>query len=134
MNFGRSFLRTTELAFLPRLAPLFAPFALNHQKLLHVTHFHITIHAPNLPRKSIQDRNQIIMARLSMLFVFLSTFFLTATAQFGFFDQMFGGGGGHQHQEPQNVRSDSSWYQAQYEAGMLLALLAPLGFYPVFAR
>jgi hypothetical protein len=57
--------------------------------------------------------------------------FLTATAQFGFFDQMFGGGGGHQHQEPQNVRSDSSWYQAQYEAGTLLNSFAPLNLYPL---
>jgi hypothetical protein len=38
---------------------------------------------------------------------------------------MFGGGGGQQHQEPQNVRSDSSWYQAQYEAGMLLSSFSP---------
>jgi hypothetical protein len=42
---------------------------------------------------------------------------LTATAQFGFFDQMFGNGG-QQQQQQANVRSDSSWYQAQYENGM----------------
>ena len=41
---------------------------------------------------------------------------LTATAQFGFFDQMFGNGG-QQQQQQANVRSDSSWYQAQYENG-----------------
>lgn len=41
---------------------------------------------------------------------------LTATAQFGFFDQMFGQGG-QQQQQQANVRSDSSWYQAQYENG-----------------
>ena len=44
---------------------------------------------------------------------------LGVNAQFGFFDQMFGGGGGHQQQQQQNVRSDSGWYQAQYEGGML---------------
>ena len=44
---------------------------------------------------------------------------LTATAQFGFFDQMFGQGG-HQQQQQANVRSDSSWYQAQYENGKII--------------
>jgi len=49
---------------------------------------------------------------------------MQASAQFGFFDQMFGGAGGggpaqhqHQHQQPQDVRSDSAWYRAQYEGG-----------------
>ncbi|KAK5655671.1 hypothetical protein OQA88_5604 [Cercophora sp. LCS_1] len=37
----------------------------------------------------------------------------TVSAQFGFFDQMFGGGG-HQHQQPQNVPSDSTNYRANY--------------------
>ncbi|SPQ24969.1 40ede440-0735-4183-b084-ca33ad43cab8 [Thermothielavioides terrestris] len=39
------------------------------------------------------------------------------SAQFGFFDQMFGGGGGsqqHHRQQPQNVPSDSSVYRANY--------------------
>ena len=55
-----------------------------------------------------------------MLFVVIGIFTWTTTAQFGFFDQMFGGGGGggQQHQQQQqNVRSDASWYQAQYENG-----------------
>lgn len=62
------------------------------------------------------------MPRLTA-FLLLATLIWPITAQFGFFDQMFGGGGSHngggQHQrgEPQNVRSDSSWYQAQYEGG-----------------
>lgn len=48
----------------------------------------------------------------------LSTLLLhTATAQFGFFDQMFGGQQQAQHQQQQNVRSDASWYQAQYDNG-----------------
>jgi hypothetical protein len=46
---------------------------------------------------------------------------LSATAQFGFFDQMFGNQQQQQQQQqqPQDVRSDSSWYQAQYEGGAL---------------
>ncbi|KIH92367.1 hypothetical protein SPBR_03329 [Sporothrix brasiliensis 5110] len=38
-----------------------------------------------------------------------------AFAQFGFFDQMFGGGGGQQHNDPQNVPSDSAWYRGNVE-------------------
>ncbi|RYP49147.1 hypothetical protein DL768_005081 [Monosporascus sp. mg162] len=48
-----------------------------------------------------------------------------ASAQFGFFDQMFGGGGGHGHghgggggggaQESQNVPSEPSFYQTHFE-------------------
>lgn len=44
--------------------------------------------------------------------------FSVANAQFQFFEQMFNGQqqGGHQHrQEPQNVPSDSNWYQQNYE-------------------
>ena len=53
-----------------------------------------------------------------MLLAMVALFTATATAQFGFFDQMFGGGGHpHQQQQQQNVRSDSAWYQQQYEAG-----------------
>lgn len=40
-----------------------------------------------------------------------------AQAQFQFFEQMFGGGGGQQQAQPQNMPSDSEWYQTQYEAG-----------------
>jgi hypothetical protein len=60
------------------------------------------------------------MARFQMLLAVLVSLFLSTTsAQFGFFDQMFGGQQQQQqHQEPQNVRSDASWYQAQYEGGM----------------
>jgi hypothetical protein len=54
----------------------------------------------------------------NMLFLVVSFLVLGANAQFGFFDQMFGGGGGgQQQQQPQNVRSDSQWYQSQYENG-----------------
>jgi hypothetical protein len=38
-----------------------------------------------------------------------------AHAQFGFFDQMFGGGHqGHHHHQPQNVPSDSNAYMHNY--------------------
>ena len=45
-------------------------------------------------------------------------------AQFQFFEQMFNQGGQqqrHQQQQdqPQNVASDSEWYQRTYESGML---------------
>ena len=40
-----------------------------------------------------------------------------ATAQFQFFDQFFGGQ--QQQQQPQNMASDSEWYQTQYAAGKI---------------
>lgn len=54
------------------------------------------------------------------ILLLLGLWTLTATAQFGFFDQMFGGG--QQQQQQANVRSDSSWYQAQYENGRFRSL------------
>jgi hypothetical protein len=59
-----------------------------------------------------------MMARFQIILGVMATWFLATSAQFGFFDQMFGGQQQQQHQEPQNVRSDASWYQAQYEGGM----------------
>jgi hypothetical protein len=60
---------------------------------------------------------------LSLLFALLGT----VSAQFNFFEQMFGGqgggggGGGHHHQQQQqqNAPSDSSWYRAQVDRGMI---------------
>ncbi|KAF2703408.1 hypothetical protein K504DRAFT_463471 [Pleomassaria siparia CBS 279.74] len=51
----------------------------------------------------------------------------TANAQFGFFDQMFGNQQQQQqqHHQQQNVRSDSSWYQAQYEGAHCSNYLCP---------
>jgi hypothetical protein len=44
--------------------------------------------------------------------------FTLANAQFQFFEQMFQGGQQQQQrQEPQNMPSDSSWYQQNYENG-----------------
>lgn len=59
-----------------------------------------------------------IIAKMKLLVAFLSLLSL-ATAQFGFFDQMFGGQDGHeqhhhQHQQ-QNNPSDAGHYRAQYE-------------------
>ncbi|KAI0533796.1 hypothetical protein GGR58DRAFT_516655 [Xylaria digitata] len=50
--------------------------------------------------------------------VLLAVLSSVARAQFGFFDQMFGGGGQQaqqQQQRPQNVPSDSSFYQSSFE-------------------
>jgi len=44
-----------------------------------------------------------------------------ASAQFQMFEQLFNQGGHqqHQHQQPQNVASDSEWYQKTYDGGTL---------------
>ncbi|KAG6091754.1 hypothetical protein E4U30_006325 [Claviceps sp. LM220 group G6] len=81
---------------------------------------------------------------MHLLLTFLSLFAL-ATAQFGFFDQMFGGHGHdhdhghhnhqhhHQHQHQQNP-SDASYYKSQYEQCKTAVILTqsgnsdPLGF------
>jgi hypothetical protein len=60
------------------------------------------------------------MQLLNLLFTVLGLLSVSVNA-FGFFDQMFGQQQ-QQQQQQQNVRSDSSWYQAQYENGMLPAL------------
>ncbi|EMD92187.1 hypothetical protein COCC4DRAFT_162006 [Bipolaris maydis ATCC 48331] len=75
------------------------------------------------------------MSHLTALVLVLFSLTYPIAAQFGFFDQMFGGanhgggghhGGGHNHHgEAQNVRSDSSWYQAQYEGAQCSHYLCP---------
>ena len=73
-----------------------------------------------------QDYN---MQFFSVLLTLLGVFSWTASAQFGFFDQMFGGQQQqHQQQQQQNVRSDSSWYQAQYENGTFLSCILTSSF------
>jgi hypothetical protein len=48
-----------------------------------------------------------------------------ANAQFQFFEQMFNQGGQQQHhQAPQNVPSDSNWYQENYNAGLCTKFLS----------
>lgn len=50
------------------------------------------------------------MRLVAFIFLALSS---VVSAQFGFFDHMFSGGG-QQHRQPQNVPSDSSHYRTQY--------------------
>ncbi len=47
-----------------------------------------------------------------------------AQGQFGFFEQVFGGGGQQSHQ-PQNVPSDSAWYRSNVEAMQCDRYLCP---------
>ncbi|KAL6703406.1 Long chronological lifespan protein 2 [Coniothyrium glycines] len=67
------------------------------------------------------------MTRIYMILTVLATCFFTSSAQFGFFDQMFGQQQQQQQQQhqPQNVRSDSAWYQAQYEGAQCSHYLCP---------
>jgi len=121
-------LRTTELWVsakptpLPHHFTLFGLFALTGPNL-HIIHFpHAAYRVQNLTSRRVVvayiSTSTANMARFQIILAVLASFIWCSSAQFGFFDQMFGGGGGQQHQEPQNVRSDSSWYQAQYEGGM----------------
>lgn len=71
------------------------------------------------------------MPTLTQLVLLVLGFAFSASAQFQFFEQMFGGGGGgghahHHQQQAQNVPSDSGWYQQQYEGGMITTLSSPL--------
>jgi hypothetical protein len=62
----------------------------------------------------------------NLVFLIVSFLTLGANAQFGFFDQMFNGGQQQQQQQQQqNVRSDSQWYQSNYESGTS-SRIAPL--------
>lgn len=54
----------------------------------------------------------------------------TASAQFNFFEQMFGGNGGgqQQQQQQQNVPSDSSYYRSQVDRGEFISPIPFLSF------
>src|SRR3569833_1168153 len=65
------------------------------------------------------------MRSFELLSLFLFALFGSVTAQFGFFDQMFGGGGQQQQQQPQNVPSDSSWYRSNVEKAYCDKYLCP---------
>ncbi|KAK9789128.1 putative Long chronological lifespan protein 2 [Seiridium cardinale] len=60
------------------------------------------------------------MRTFSPLLLVLAAFLSTATAQFGFFEQMFGGEDGQQQQQQQrqqpNVPSDSTIYRQNFES------------------
>ncbi|KAL8852424.1 MAG: hypothetical protein Q9221_002654 [Calogaya cf. arnoldii] len=63
---------------------------------------------------------------LSIILLALTTLLPLTTAQFQFFEQMFSGGHQHQQpQQPQNVASDSEWYQQNYEAGTFFPSPSP---------
>lgn len=67
--------------------------------------------------------------RQGLLFSLLFALLGSVSAQFNFFEQMFGGGGGgggqqhHQQQQQQNAPSDSAYYRSQVDRGKLLPLL-----------
>ncbi|KAF2096089.1 hypothetical protein NA57DRAFT_78861 [Rhizodiscina lignyota] len=63
------------------------------------------------------------MKLLATLFLLMSALMSSASAQFQFFEQMFGGGG--QQAAPQNVRSDSEWYKQQYDSAHCTNYLCP---------
>ncbi|OTB01721.1 hypothetical protein M426DRAFT_323222 [Hypoxylon sp. CI-4A] len=52
---------------------------------------------------------------LQMLLLVLLSLSSVAHAQFGFFDQMFGGQQQQQQRQPQNVPSDSSIYRSNFD-------------------
>ncbi|KAI9839047.1 MAG: Long chronological lifespan protein 2 [Sclerophora amabilis] len=62
-----------------------------------------------------------ICVLLSALMLLVSS----AHAQFQFFEQMFQGGGQAQEPEPQNVPSDSQWYQQTFEGARCSNYLCP---------
>ena len=63
---------------------------------------------------------------MHLLYLCLALFAGLSTAQFQFFEQMFGGQqqghpghhGQQQQQEKANAPSDSEWYQRTYDSGM----------------
>ncbi|KAK3707642.1 Long chronological lifespan protein 2 [Vermiconidia calcicola] len=62
--------------------------------------------------------------RLITLLISLLLLILPASAQFQFFEHMFGGQG-HQQAQPQNMGSDSAWFQQQYEGAHCDKYLCP---------
>jgi hypothetical protein len=60
---------------------------------------------------------RILFALISAALLFVAS----ANAQFQFFEQMFQGGQQQQQQrqQPQNVPSDSNWYQENYNNGAI---------------
>ncbi|APA05769.1 hypothetical protein SS1G_01867 [Sclerotinia sclerotiorum 1980 UF-70] len=61
-----------------------------------------------------------------LLFSFL-LLIIGVSAQFQFFEQMFNNGGQqhHHHQQPQDVPSDSQWYQDNYDRAHCSGYLCP---------
>lgn len=69
-------------------------------------------------------RCNLTMRVLSGFSLLLFALIGSVSAQFGFFEQMFGGNG-QQQQQPQNVPSDSSVYRANYERAHCDRYLCP---------
>ncbi|EEY20341.1 conserved hypothetical protein [Verticillium alfalfae VaMs.102] len=65
------------------------------------------------------------MRALTSLSVVLLALISTVSAQFGFFEQMFGGQQQGQQQRPQNVPSDSAAYRQQYDRSYCEHYLCP---------
>jgi hypothetical protein len=66
------------------------------------------------------------MARFILSLLSATLLLAGANAQFQFFEQMFNQGGQqHHHQAPQNVPSDSNWYQEHYNNGTAPPMLLP---------
>lgn len=85
---------------------------------------------PGCPFHSLNNFNHTgeYQDKMRVLFSMFPSFVLLVSgtnAQFGFFEQMFQGQ--QQQQAPQNVPSDSSWYQQNYENGMSIELYIHLG-------
>jgi hypothetical protein len=60
--------------------------------------------------------NYLRMKSIMQSILLLLALALSTSAQFQFFEQFFGNEQ-HQHQQPQNVPSDSSWYKENYAKG-----------------
>lgn len=84
----------------------------------HQQHHHHVVAFPGSSNHVRARRTPPHIATMFKFLLLIGLWALTASAQFGFFDHMFHGGGHQQQQQQQtNVRSDSSWYQAQYSNG-----------------
>ena len=119
-NFEMEFLRADHRSWrswlcIPAVST-FKPRA-NQRGVAFKLHISNTTNAVAVPQPQTVLVDTITHNVMLKLLLLLSLWTLTATAQFGFFDQMFGNNGGQQQQQQANVRSDSSWYQAQYENG-----------------
>ncbi|KXL43229.1 hypothetical protein M433DRAFT_149814 [Acidomyces richmondensis BFW] len=62
--------------------------------------------------------------QLFAVLTFLLLLILPTSAQFQFFEHMFGGQQ-HQQAQPQNMPSDASWFQQQYESAHCDKYLCP---------
>lgn len=116
-----------------------SPRAITIKVSLRAFRSHMSFHTRKLKQYRVQSDNTLFLHPLKrlhihaimnipfLLYLAICVFFHTANAQFGFFDQMFGGGHQQQQQsqQPQNVPSDSSWYQSNVEKAHCDRYLCP---------